>query len=197
MWQKLQVLLFKMKKKFSTKWKSSKQPRKQRKYRANAPLHIKKKFVSVNLSRELRKKHNKRNIPVVKGDVVKIMKGKFKKKQGKITGVKLKKSKVSIEGIQVKKMDGSKVNVMLQPSNLQIIELNLEDSKRMKKLNVKKVKENKKPAPLPTGMTSKNEGLSTHQERASTSSPSRPERRLKKQTTDKKNLKENIKENKK
>ena len=130
-----------MKKEFSTKWISSKQPRKQRKYRAKAGLHIKKKFVGVNLSKELRKKHEKRNIAVRKGDVVKVMRGKFKGKQGKITGVKLKISKVVIEGIQVKKMDGSKVNVRLQPSNLQIIELNLEDKKRIKKLKVTKKEE--------------------------------------------------------
>ncbi len=60
------------------------------------------------------------------------MRGKFKKKQGKVTEVSVKKSKVSIEGIQVKKQDGSKVNVKLRPSNLQIIELNLEDKKRLK-----------------------------------------------------------------
>ena len=126
-----------MKKEFSTKWKSSKQPRKQRKYLANAPLHIRKKFVSINLSKDLRKKHGKRNISVRKGDVVKIMRGKFKGKQGKITEVKLKISKVAVEGIQVKKMDGSKVNVRLQPSNLQIVELNLEDKKRIKKLGTK------------------------------------------------------------
>lgn len=133
MWQKSLVLLFKMKKEFSKHWKSSKQPRKQRKYRAKAPLHIKRKFVGINLSKELRKKYGKRNMVVKKGDVVKVMRGKFKGKQGKITEVKLKISKVAIEGIQVKKMDGSKVNVRLQPSNLQIIELNLEDGKRMKK----------------------------------------------------------------
>lgn len=127
-----------MKQKFSKHWKSSKHPRKQRKYRANAPLHIKKKFVSVNLSNELRKKYGKRNLPVRKGDIVKIMVGKFKKKQGKILEVKLKISKVIVEGIQIKKMGGSKANVKMQPSNLQIIELNLDDKKRMKKLGVKK-----------------------------------------------------------
>ena len=127
-----------MKKKFSTAWKSSKQPRKQRKYRANAGLHIKKKFVSVRLSRELKKKYGKRNISVRKGDVVKVMVGKFKKKQGKVMEGKLKISKIIIEGITVKKMDGSKANAKIQPSNLQIIELNLDDRKRMKKLGVKK-----------------------------------------------------------
>ena len=134
------MLYIKMKQKFSTKWKKSKQPRKQRKYRANALLHIRKKFVSANLNKELRKKHGKRSIPIRKGDVVKIMRGKFKGKQGKVTVVKLKKSKVAVEGIQVKKLEGSKVNVMMQPSNLQIIELYLEDKKRIKKLGIKESK---------------------------------------------------------
>jgi len=129
-----------MKKKFSKNWKSSKQPRKQRKYLANAPLHIRKKFVSSNLSKDLRKNHKKRNIPLKKGDVVKVMRGKFKKKQGKITEINLKSSKVIVDGIQVKKQDGSKVNVKLQPSNLQIIELNTEDKKRFKKIKKKDTK---------------------------------------------------------
>ncbi|MEK6844882.1 MAG: 50S ribosomal protein L24 [Nanoarchaeota archaeon] len=118
-----------MKSKFSTNWKASKHPRKQRKYRANAPLHLRKKFVNVNLSKELRKKQNKRSIQIKKGDKVKIMRGGFKGKVGKILEVNIKKSKVIVEGIQVKKQDGSKVNIKLQPSNLQIIEL----SERLKK----------------------------------------------------------------
>ncbi len=137
-----------MKKEFSKYWSGSKQPRKQRKYLAKAPLHIRKKFVSVNLSKELRKKHEKRNVGVRKGDLVKIIRGKFKGKRGKITMVKLKISKVLIEGIQVKKLDGSKVEVKMQPSNLQIVELNLEDRKR--KLNKKKTPEVKESAPKKT-----------------------------------------------
>ncbi|MFA4953418.1 MAG: 50S ribosomal protein L24 [Candidatus Pacearchaeota archaeon] len=127
-----------MKKKFSKHWISSKQPRKQRKYRANAPLHLKRKFLSVNLSKDLRKKYGKRNLPVRKGDVVKIMVGKFKKKQGKVLNVKTKTGKIYIEGMQVKKQEGSKVNVPFRAPNLQIIELNLDDRKRLKKLNEKK-----------------------------------------------------------
>ncbi|HJX49970.1 MAG TPA: 50S ribosomal protein L24 [Candidatus Nanoarchaeia archaeon] len=130
-----------MKKEFSTTWKASKLPRKQRKFRYNAPLHLRKKFVSVNLSKELREKYGKRNIPVKKGDTIKIMKGKFKKKTGKILEVDLKKSKVKVEGIQVKKHDGSNVGVRLQPSNLQIIELELGDKNRESKFKKKIEKE--------------------------------------------------------
>jgi large subunit ribosomal protein L24 len=132
-----------MKKKFSTAWKGSKQPRKQRKYLAKAPLHIKRKLLSVNLSKDLRKKVGKRNVVVRKGDNVKVMTGKFKGKTGKIIQVFTKKSKVTMEGIQVKKQDGSKANIKLQPSNLQIIELNLDDKKRISNKKTEN-KENKK-----------------------------------------------------
>ena len=134
-----------MKNKFSKHWKASTQPRKQRKYVANAPLHIKRKLLSVNLSKELRNKHKVRNIEVRKGDTVKIMRGKFKKKTGKIIEVNVKISKVKVEGIQVKKQDGSKANIKMQPSNLQIIELNMEDQKRKKAIERtnKKVEEKK------------------------------------------------------
>jgi large subunit ribosomal protein L24 len=118
-----------MKKEFSTKWISSKQPRKQRKYAAKAPLHIKKNFMSVNLSKDLRKKYGKRNTQVKKGDTVKILRGKFSDKQGKILSASIKRNFVIVEGIQRKKTDGTKVDIKMQPSKLQIISLNL-DTKR-------------------------------------------------------------------
>jgi large subunit ribosomal protein L24 len=136
-----------MKKEFSTAWKSSKQPRKQRKYVAKAPLHIKRKLLSVNLSKDLRKKYSRRNAVVRKGDTVKIMNGKFKGKTGKILQVFTKKTKVTVDGIQVKKQDGSKANIKLRPSNLQITEIVTTDNKRFsnKKTESKENKtENKK-----------------------------------------------------
>jgi large subunit ribosomal protein L24 len=125
-----------MKQKFSTSWKASKQPRKQRKYLANAPLHLKAKLVSVNLSKPLRKTVGKRNIQIRKDDKVKVMRGKFKGQQGKVLSVSLKYSKIYIEGIQTTKMDNSKANVPLKPSNLQIIEMT-DRKKKSKKTEVK------------------------------------------------------------
>ena len=122
-----------MKRKFSTAWQGSSQPRKQRKYAANAPLHLKRKLLSVNLAKDLRKKYGKKNIPVRKGDTVLIMRGKFKAKKGKVNEIKTKLEKVYVEGVQIKKRDGSTVNVPLKSSNLQIIELYLEDRKRLGK----------------------------------------------------------------
>ncbi len=121
-----------MKRKFTKSWKSSKQPRKQRKYQRNAPLNIKHRFLSVLLSDQLREKYQKRNIPVKKGDTVKILRGQFKKKSGKVTKVFLKKTRVHVEGMDLVKKDGSKVPYSIHPSNLMITELTLDDKKRQK-----------------------------------------------------------------
>lgn len=123
-----------MKKKFSTKWNSSTAVAKQRKYRFNAPLHVKQKFLSVHLSPELRKKHNTRSVGLRVGDKVKVLRGQFKTRENKVERVDLKKSKVYITGIERAKKDGAKSHIPLNPTNLMITELNLEDKLRKEKL---------------------------------------------------------------
>lgn len=122
---------------FSKHWRKSKQKRKQRKYRFNAPLHIRKKFLSVKLSKELKSKYNKRNIIVKKGDKVKILKGNYKKQTGKVLRVNTKKSTVFIENIQNVRKDGTKNFYPIQASNLMLLELNMEDQQRKKSLERK------------------------------------------------------------
>lgn len=126
-----------MKTKFSSSWKSSKQPRKQRKYRYNAPLHIKQKFVGVHLSKDLRKKYNKRAVNLRKGDTVKITRGQFKNKTGKIDEVSVKKTSVYVNGIEIVKRDGTKARYPIHPSNLMITELNMDDKMRNKTIGRK------------------------------------------------------------
>ncbi len=124
-------------KKFSTSWTSSKQPRKQRKYRLNAPLHIKQKMLRAPLSPILRKKHEMRSFGIRTGDKVKVLRGKFSGKEGTVKSVDLKKLKVSINGIEITKNDGTKVFPFIDPSNCQIVELKLDDKKRQAILNRK------------------------------------------------------------
>ena len=121
-----------MKTKFSSSWIKSKQPRKQRKYRYNAPLHVKQKFVSAHLSKELRKKYNKRSMNLRKGDSIKIMRGQFKNKTGKIEEVSVKKTLVYVSGIEIAKRDGTKARYPINPSNLSITNVNMDDKMRNK-----------------------------------------------------------------
>lgn len=120
------------KKTFSKSWKSSAQPRRQRKYRYNAPLHIKQKFMHVHLSPELRKKHHLRNIQVRKGDKVKVMRGGFKGKEGKVDRINLKREQVFVVGMERIKKDGTKFLVPLTPSNLLILEMSIDKNRKQK-----------------------------------------------------------------
>ena len=68
---------------WSKVWKSSSQPRKQRKYLHNSPLHVKHKLMAAPLSKDLKKEHGVRSVPVRSGDTVTIRAGQFKGKTGK------------------------------------------------------------------------------------------------------------------
>ncbi len=121
-----------MKKIFSTHWKSSKQPRKQRKYVIRAPLHIKHKFLAAHLSKELHAKYKTRNLPVRKEDEVIIKRGQFKGVKGKIEKVLLRRTRIYVKGAQLTKLDGNKVFYPIHPSNVIITDLNLKDKERLK-----------------------------------------------------------------
>jgi large subunit ribosomal protein L24 len=132
-----------MKSAWSKDWNASVQPRKQRKYRYNAPLHIKSKFLKVHLTAELRKKYGKRSLNVRTGDKIKILVGDKKGNEAKVSKVDVKNVRVFIEGMERIKMDGSKVQIAFDPSNLIITNIDKED-RRIKKNKTAK-KEGKKP----------------------------------------------------
>lgn len=119
-------------KEFSNTWNSSRKPRKQRKYLANAPLHTKQKFTHSHLSRELRKKYGRRTTGLRKGDKVKILRGQFKKHEGKVDKIDLKNTRIFVSGIEITKKDGTKKLLPVHPSNLMVTELNLDDKFRQK-----------------------------------------------------------------
>ena len=123
---------------FSKSWIGSKNPKKQRKYRANAPLHVRKDFMNVHLSKGLRDKYGKRSVILRVGDKIRVLRGQFKKKEGKVERIDRRKEKVFITGIDVAKKDGTKVLRPIRPSNILIVDLELGDKKRKSKLEVKK-----------------------------------------------------------
>jgi large subunit ribosomal protein L24 len=126
-----------MKLKFSKNWISSKQTRKQRKYLANAPINIRKRFIVSTFSKELKDKYKRRNFRLRKGDKVKILRGQFKGKTGKVDRINIKQRKIYIPGIENIRKDGTKSMYPIEPSNLMIIELFLEDKKRKEALERK------------------------------------------------------------
>lgn len=102
----------------------TKQPRKQRKARYNAPLHERRHYVSVHLGKELKAKlvTKRRSLPVVKGDRVKVMRGKKKGFTGKVSRVDLSSCIIYVEGIVKAKARGTEVPIPVQPSNLLLLD---------------------------------------------------------------------------
>ena len=133
-----------MKSEISKPWNSRVQPRKQRKFIANAPIHIKRKSLSAHLNKALKEKYNTRAIELRKDDEVKVMRGKFSKKMGKVTTIDVKNSRVQVEGADRMRKDGEKVPVWFHASKLLIIKLNDSDKKRFKNLKSNSEKINKK-----------------------------------------------------
>jgi large subunit ribosomal protein L24 len=119
-----------MKSDWSSRWKASTQPRKQRKYRHNAPLHVKRRFLSANVASPIRERYGKRSMVVRKGDEVRIMRGGLKGTKGVVDRVDIKNEMVYLEGVKMKKVDGSDVSRPVAPSNLMITKLTVDDKRR-------------------------------------------------------------------
>lgn len=107
------------------------QTRKQRAYVREAPAHISGDFVSAHLSKELKQKHKCRSIRLRVGDKVKIMRGSFRNKTGKVDRINVKAQKIYITGIELTKRDGSKAMCPIHPSNILIQEPDLSDKRRI------------------------------------------------------------------
>ena len=115
---------------------TSSQPRKQRKFRYNAPHHVRSSFINARLSEELSKKYG-RSARVIVGDTVKVMRGDAAGTEGKVREIDVKREKVIVEGVSVAKADGKEEARPIHPSNLLITKLNLEDAKRVASLERK------------------------------------------------------------
>ena len=116
----------------------SKKPSKQRKAMFQAPLHIRRKFMTAPLSDELIEKYGVKRLPVRKGDKVRIMRGEFTGVEGKVIRVDLRKIRIYVEGVTRQRMDGTPVFVPIHPSKVMIVELDLSDPKRKELIEKKK-----------------------------------------------------------
>ena len=117
---------------------ASTQPRKQRKFRYNAPLHARGRFLNAPLSKDLRTQYNRRNVRVVTGDTVRVIRGDFSGSEGVVDRVNLEASQIIVHGVVSTKADGTEVPRPVDPSNVCIVKLNLKDKRREEKLEAKK-----------------------------------------------------------
>ena len=89
------------------------------------------------MSKELRKNHEVRSIPVRKGDSVKILRGAAKNREGKVMSVYRRRWCIYVDKMLKEKINGQQANVPIHPSNCEITALKL-DKDRKKLLERKK-----------------------------------------------------------
>ena len=110
----------------------SSKARNQRKMRANAPAHIKRKMLSSHLSADLQKEYGKRSARVCLGDTVMVLRGgeDIRGVEGKVIGVMTDEGRITIEGVTINQADNTAVARPIHASNVVITKLNLYDAWR-------------------------------------------------------------------
>jgi large subunit ribosomal protein L24 len=112
----------------------TRQPRKQRKRTAEAPLHERHRQVRATLEEDLREEYDQRNVRVNAGDTVEVMRGDAAGESGEVVDVDLKAGTVSVEDVTIEKADGEEVPRPLDASNLRVTDLDLSDDRRLDRL---------------------------------------------------------------
>ncbi|WOL02826.1 hypothetical protein Cni_G11545 [Canna indica] len=114
--------------KFNPRVSSSR--RKCRKAHFSAPSSVRRVLMSAPLSTDLRNKYNVRSLPVRKDDEVQVVRGTYKGREGKVVQVYRRKWVIHVERITREKVNGSTVNVGINPSKCVITKLKLDKDRK-------------------------------------------------------------------
>lgn len=94
------------------------------------PKHMIERKLRSPLSRSLREKYGRRNLRVIAGDTIKVIRGEYSGIEGKVEKVNMKRGSLAIEGIQREKVRGGNVKVEINSTNVIITDLDLDDKYR-------------------------------------------------------------------
>ena len=120
--------------------------RTQRRLYFSAPSSIKRRLMSCHLSKSLRNEHKIRALPIKRGDEVKVLKGKFKGKSGKVVQVYRRRNIIHVDKMQRDKQNGQTVFVPIRPSYCVIekLYLNKDRKKTIERRAANKIKAGEK-----------------------------------------------------
>ena len=100
-----------------------------------ATLEFRSRQLASPLSKDLRKKYNKRSVRVIEGDTVLVVRGEYKEIVGKVIKSNAAEGTIAIEDIKKEKGKGEKIDVMIHASNVVITSLDTSDKWRRARLN--------------------------------------------------------------
>lgn len=112
------------------------QPRRQRKALYTAHTAERRRRMSVALSRELRQRYGRRQVPLRKGDTVRILSGSFRGREERVAKVSRRSYSVTLDNVTGKTGDQKLKPLPIRLSHLLLIRLNLSDPWRRRMLKV-------------------------------------------------------------
>lgn len=114
----------------------SRLPRKQRKAAFSADNFGRRRLISVPLSRELRRRYGRRQLPVRKGDTVRVLSGSYEGQEERVAKVHHRLGTLTLDNITVKKADQKLKPLSVRPNHLLLTRLNLSDGWRRRVLRI-------------------------------------------------------------
>jgi len=114
--------------KYSTTVSSSR--RKSRKAHFTAPSSERRKIMSAALDAELKAKHGVNAVPIRKDDEVRVVRGKYKNREGKVCQVYRKKWVIHITNVTRDKVNGSTINAGIDASKVVITKLHMDKDRK-------------------------------------------------------------------
>jgi large subunit ribosomal protein L24 len=114
----------------------SRLPRKQRLARFTAHTTLRRRLMSVPLSRDLRARYGRRQLPIRKGDTVRVLRGSFIGREERVAKVDRRSYSVTLDNITVKTGESKLKPLPLRTNSLLLTRLNLADPWRRRILRV-------------------------------------------------------------
>jgi len=112
-------------------------PRRQRRALYLAPTAERRRRMTVPLSRELRRRFQRRNVPVRKGDTVRVLSGSFAGREERVARVSRRTYSVTLDNVTLKTAEDKLKPLALRMSHLVITRLNLADPWRRRALRLR------------------------------------------------------------
>lgn len=125
-----------------------------------APKQLAERKLRSPLSRALREKYGRRNLRVIAGDTIKVVRGEYSGIEGKIEKVNMKRGSLAIEGIQREKVRGGNVKVEINSTNVVVTDLDLDD--KLRQALIQRIHESEK-----KNLTAKKSGIGKQNKRRS------------------------------
>ena len=112
-------------------------PRRQRRALYTASTSQRRRRMTVPLSRELRRRFQRRNVPVRKGDTVRVLSGSFAGREERVAKISRRDYSVTLDNVTLKTAEEKLKPLALRTSHLVITRLNLADPWRRRSLRLR------------------------------------------------------------